>query len=398
MEEQNIRPKKRSRKQELSDQMFIKSMRRMILGILLCVCCLVSTTWAWFIASADSQVFEVRLQNTDIRISTRSRARIRQNQDGEYRMPAGSYTIEAEPLSGFAAMYCLVHIRKEESSIELIEQAIDIFNEDEEQEWIPVYATDSNSIRVLESDTELEMFLEEFDEDNTFEYEILPISVMSEGTYRVDWEPEEDRRFILNLEEEAFVSFEFFWITEEEDDYPGLDEMMGYNYVILYQENKTSPSNGQSATTAAATTAATSAAAAESSSAAVTESSSAAVTESSSAATTESSSAAVTEPASTEESTEASIESSTEASSEAETSTPAETTPTESESGSQTENSQQENEPAESNEPQTETETEAVQGENDPQPQGEDSTPVPTSEDTEITPEMSSEDIENLGA
>ena len=247
MEEREKRVYKRSRKQNITDQMLMRSIRRMAVGVLLSVFCLISSTWAWFIASADAQVFRIHLPNANIAISSSTWARVRQNQEGEYRMPAGSYTITADPSSGSAAMYCLVHIRTDEGFQERLEAAIENFNEEEETKWRPLVASDSNGIRVLKSDEELEGFLEEFEEKEDCIYEILPISAVAEGTYRVDWEPEEERYFVLNLEEDAFVSFEIFWLTEEEDEYPGLDEVNEYRYVIMYQKTEVIPETTKAA-------------------------------------------------------------------------------------------------------------------------------------------------------
>ena len=154
-------------------------------------------------------------------------------------MPTGEYIVSVEPNTGTSPMYCLIEVEARTSVGELAEEAIDAFNEDFEEKWRPLYASDSDSLRIVDED-ELETFIEEFGEDHEdTEYEILPLAVVSDGTYCVDWESGEERTFTLKLKQDALVRMEVFWFTEDEaeDDYPGLDELMGWKYIVVYPED-----------------------------------------------------------------------------------------------------------------------------------------------------------------
>lgn len=380
MEEREKRPYKRSRKQNITDQMLMRSLRRMAVGVLLSVFCLISSTWAWFLASADAQVFRIHLPDANIAISSSTWARVRKNQEGEYRMPAGSYTITADPSSGSAAMYCLVHIRTSDGFQERLEAAIENFNEEEETKWRPLAASDSNGIRVLKSDEELEGFLEELEESEDCIYEILPISAAAEGTYRVDWEPEEERYFVLNLEEDAFVSFEIFWLTEEEDDYPGLDEINQYRYVIMYQKDEAVKAETTKAALETKSATGETSAAAEGTTAAV-----------------DGTTAAVENTTSGVESTTAAAETTT-----AVTETTAEetTTATETESGAPTEAATETTAADDPTEPQTTDPTpENPEPTQEQETEAEETDPVLTETQAEdpIPTDMPTDDIENMG-
>lgn len=253
MERKYKRSRKRQNQKNSADQAFMKSLRKLSLSMMLCLFCAISSTWAWFVASAESHISVIEAQVPSTYIMSKKRISFHTNEDGEYELPAGTHTIAVDPLTGTAPMYALVHVRKESTSKELIKQALADFNENEEEKWLPLMASDSNSIMVLKSEEELEEFWDKNEENESRTYEILPISVVAEGTYRVDWEPQEDRIFQLTLKEDAYVSIEAFWLTEDSEEHPGLDEMMEFNYIIVYQAEKASPTNPKQATTAAKT-------------------------------------------------------------------------------------------------------------------------------------------------
>ena len=250
MERKYKRSRKRQNIKDTPDQAFMRALRRSCLSMLLCLFCVVSSTWAWFMASTESRVSVIKPEVPSTYIMSKSSIAIHPNEDGEYALPAGTHTIAVEPLTGTAPMYALIHIRKDGQSDDLPKQALADLNENEDEKWLPLLASDSNSIMVLESEQELEEFWDENAENESRTYEIIPFSSIAEGTYRVDWEPEDDRIVQLILEEDAYVSIEAYWLTEDSEDYPGLDEMMESHYIIVYLAENTSPSNPKMQTTA----------------------------------------------------------------------------------------------------------------------------------------------------
>lgn len=389
MEREYRRSRRRENINTSTDQLFMRTIRRAICSMLLCTACLVSSTWAWFVSASESHVSVIRLGETTVTVSQESstfsrRSSVRTVGDGEALMPAGEYIISVEPNSGTSPMYCLIEVESMHSGRELAEEVIDQFNEDLDEEWIPVYASDSNAIRIVDEE-ELETFIEEFEEDNEeLEYEILPIAVVSSGTYRVDWESGEERTFSLNLKQDALVKMEVFWLTEDEaeDDYPNLEELMGWKYVLVYSTEKASPSDAIKSTqaveptkpvetmptTAPATTPSEGAASAGT------------ATESSSAATE----TTVPETTETAETTAAGTES-TEATTEAPT-TEAVTQPTTAEA--EPTQAQEPEPPAAEAEPPAEQETEPEETEPE----------TPETDPEEVIPaDMSTEEIESMG-
>ena len=211
MEREYKRSRRRVNTNDSAETFFMRTFRRSILSMLLCTVCLISSTWAWFVVSAESQVSVIRMNQATLTVTQEyrtfsRRSSVRQVDDGEFMMAAGTYIISVEPNSGSAPMYCLVEIETENTADELAELALEEFNADMDEEWIPIYATGSNALLLLEDDEELEHYTERLEETyEDFEYEILPFSVMMDGTYRVDWESEEERTFTLVLEQDAIV-------------------------------------------------------------------------------------------------------------------------------------------------------------------------------------------------
>ena len=258
MEQKYGRSRRRENKNTSTDQLFMRTIRRAFCSMLLCTACLVSSTWAWFVSTAESRVSVIRLGGTTVTVAQEAsiysrRTSIRNLAEGEILMPAGEYIITIEPKTGTAPMYCLIELETNGSAGKLAEEAIDAFNEDMDETWIPVPAIDSNAVRIVDED-ELDPFIEEFEEKHEeLEYEILPLAVVSDGIYRVDWESGEERTFTLRLAQDALVKMEVFWFTEDEaeDDYPGLDELMGWKYIIVYSKETASSSDAKKNTLAA---------------------------------------------------------------------------------------------------------------------------------------------------
>ena len=344
MEREYKRSRRYRKKDDRTDKIFMRTIRRSMISMILCTVCLVSSTWAWFVASAESQVSVIRLGEATLTVKREGSAgekTIRQSMDGEFRLSAGEYIISVEPLTGTAPMYCVMEISTDKTPEERAEKEFEDFLKEMEEsgeEWYPVYATDSNAILLLD-DEEVNEYCGQLTEQDEITYDILSFPVVHDGKYRVDWAPEEDRVFLLKLTEKSYVTFEIFWMTEDEaeDIHPGLEELSGDLNMIIYQAGTATPDDAAVQTTEATETSA----AAESSSAATetgaeAESSSAAIepsteaensTEATEPSTEEESSTEATEPSPTEESsTEA-----TKPSTEAENST------AESESGTDTE-------------------------------------------------------------
>ena len=326
MEREYKRSRRYMKNNDQTDKIFMRTIRRSMFSMILCTVCLISSTWAWFVASAESQVSVIRLGEATLTVKREGSAgekTIRQSMDGEFRLSAGEYIISVEPLTGTAPMYCVMEISTDKTLEERAEKEFEDFLKEMEEsgeEWYPVYATDSNAILLLD-DEEVNEYCDQLTEQDEITYDILSFPVVHDGKYRVDWAPEEDRVFLLKLTEKSYVTFEIFWMTEDEaeDIHPGLEEMSGDLNMIIYQAGTATPDDAAVQTTEAAETSA----AAESSSAATeTGAEAESSTEATESSTEEESSTETTEPSTEAESSTEATEPSTEAESSIEATEP----------------------------------------------------------------------------
>lgn len=80
--------------QKVTEKVFRRVLISSICSILLCMSCLVSTTWAWFTVSIENQGNEIQIVDLMVQIK-QGETVIEKNTDGSYLLTAGSYSIDA---------------------------------------------------------------------------------------------------------------------------------------------------------------------------------------------------------------------------------------------------------------------------------------------------------------
>lgn len=75
------------------EQQFFRVLASSVCGILLCMSCLVGTTWAWFMASVENTENVIQLANWKLETSVAGDSAAVSPVDGVYSLPEGSYTI-----------------------------------------------------------------------------------------------------------------------------------------------------------------------------------------------------------------------------------------------------------------------------------------------------------------
>ena len=79
--------------EKISDRAFARVLISSICSILLCMICLVGTTWAWFIANTESHsVMSIATITIDATLQ-QGEDEILAAEDGSYTLPAGNYTL-----------------------------------------------------------------------------------------------------------------------------------------------------------------------------------------------------------------------------------------------------------------------------------------------------------------
>ena len=81
--------------EKITDKTFTKVLVASVCSVLLCMGCLVGTTWAWFVANTvnTQNVIEIASVTADIAVY-RDGAAITAAEDGSYVLPAGTYTLQ----------------------------------------------------------------------------------------------------------------------------------------------------------------------------------------------------------------------------------------------------------------------------------------------------------------
>ena len=79
--------------QKVTEKVFHRVLISSICSILLCMSCLVSTTWAWFTVSIENQGNEIQIVNFEVSV-TQNGVEIAQ-ENGVYSLAAGKYSIKA---------------------------------------------------------------------------------------------------------------------------------------------------------------------------------------------------------------------------------------------------------------------------------------------------------------
>ena len=83
--------------EKVTDAAFSRVLISSVCGILLCMGCLVGTTWAWFIANTENtdNVIEIATVTADVTVQQNDVA-ITPADDGSYTLPAGDYTMHVQ--------------------------------------------------------------------------------------------------------------------------------------------------------------------------------------------------------------------------------------------------------------------------------------------------------------
>ena len=79
--------------QKVTEKVFHRVLISSICSILLCMSCLVSTTWAWFTVSIENQGNEIQIVDFEVSV-TQNGVEIAQ-ENGVYSLAAGTYSIDA---------------------------------------------------------------------------------------------------------------------------------------------------------------------------------------------------------------------------------------------------------------------------------------------------------------
>ena len=79
--------------QKVTEKVFRRVLISSICSILLCMSCLVSTTWAWFTVSIENQGNEIQIVDFEVSV-TQNGVEIAQ-ENGVYSLAAGTYSIDA---------------------------------------------------------------------------------------------------------------------------------------------------------------------------------------------------------------------------------------------------------------------------------------------------------------
>lgn len=85
--------KKLFHKETTIEQQFYRVLASSVCGILLCMSCLVGTTWAWFMASVENTENVIQLAKWELKTSVTDGSAAVTPVDGVYSLPEGTYTI-----------------------------------------------------------------------------------------------------------------------------------------------------------------------------------------------------------------------------------------------------------------------------------------------------------------
>ena len=82
---------------KISDKAFSRALFASICSILLCIGCLVGTTWAWFIVSVENEgnVIEIATISTAATVYAGD-VEVTPDPDGSYTLPVGTYTLQVQ--------------------------------------------------------------------------------------------------------------------------------------------------------------------------------------------------------------------------------------------------------------------------------------------------------------
>lgn len=79
--------------EKITEKVFTKVLISSICGILLCMACLVSTTWAWFTVDLENQGNEIQIAKVTADIHIEGAEKLL---DGSFSMAAGTYTVDIQ--------------------------------------------------------------------------------------------------------------------------------------------------------------------------------------------------------------------------------------------------------------------------------------------------------------
>ena len=76
--------------EKVTEKAFARVLISSIFSILLCMTCLISTTWAWFTVSVENQGNEIKIAKIDANVSIEGAT---ESENGSYNLAAGTYQI-----------------------------------------------------------------------------------------------------------------------------------------------------------------------------------------------------------------------------------------------------------------------------------------------------------------